>query len=234
MAAADVVDARYYQVVAPNSLGERLIVRARDRIYQDFLRLCTPAAASRLLDVGASDVLNDGANVLERKYPHPERITALGLGAAEQFQAAFPAVTYRRVVANATLPFEDKAFDIATSNAVLEHVGGPAQRAAFVAELARVAHSVFISVPNRYFPVEHHTAIPLLHYHRAGFTLACRALGKTEWLDPETLDLVGRRELMAAVPEGVSARIGYTGISLGPFSSNLFMFLRTDIEVGHG
>src|SRR5215469_9369494 len=88
-----------------------------------------------------------------------------------------------RIPPNQPLPFADKGFAIATSNAVLEHVGSADHQALFVRELTRVARKVFISVPNRYFPVEYHTAIPFLHFWDASFTLACRALGKTDWAD---------------------------------------------------
>src|SRR5215831_17802259 len=132
---AHYVDEKYYQAVAPRSFSERLLVVARDRIYADFLRCCRPTAADTILDVGVSDVVNDGANMLERKYPHPEKITAAGLGEADDFKKAFPAVTYVRIEANARLPFADRAFDVATSNAVLEHVGSARNQAFFVAEL---------------------------------------------------------------------------------------------------
>jgi len=228
MNSVEAIDARYYQVAPPRSLGERMVVAARERIYGDFTRLCRPTPESTLLDVGASDILNDGANLLERKHPQPERITAVGLGAAQEFQVAFPKVSYRQVEAGADLPFPDKHFDIAFSNAVLEHVGGPAQRRVFVAELARVARKAFIAIPNRLFPVEHHTAIPILHYWPASFEAACRALGKTEWLNPANLTLIGHRELQAAAPIHTRHRIGYTGIALGPFSSNLFLLLEDE------
>jgi hypothetical protein len=218
------VDEKYYQAAAPRSLGERLMIMARDRIYTDFLRCCRPDPEHAILDVGVSDVVNDGANMLERKYPFPERITAAGLGAADGFRDAFPAVAYRRIEANRALPFADKSFDIATSNAVLEHVGSTANQAFFVAELLRVAHKVFVSVPHRYFPVEHHTAIPLLHFWDRSFELACRRLGKSEWADESNLILMSRERLRAAAPASHAVRIGHTGIPLGPFSSNLFLF----------
>jgi hypothetical protein len=216
------VDARYYQAAQPRSVGERLMIVARDRIYADFLRLCRPGPDSRILDVGISDVLTDSANMLERKFPHPEQITAVGLGEAPEFQAAFPSVAYRRIEANRPLPFADGAFDIATSNAVIEHVGSVDNQRAFVAELTRVARVVFISAPNRFFPVEHHTAIPLAHFWPAGFRLACRALGKQEWLDPANLILTDRRALARFAPNGTT---GFTGLALGPFSSNIFLFV---------
>lgn len=225
MSSGALVDEKYYQAAAPRSLGERLTVLARDRIYADFVRICAPRRQDTIIDVGVSDVVNDAANMMERKYPHPERITAAGLGSGEDFRAAYPRTEYVRIAANARLPFADGAFDIATSNAVLEHVGSPAHQEFFVHELTRVAHRVFISVPNRFFPVEHHTAIPLLHYTDAGFSAACRLLGKTEWTRPENLILMSRRRLAALVPAGARATIAYTGLRLGPLSSNLFLYV---------
>ena len=39
-----------------------------------------------------------------------------------------------------------------------------------------------------YFPVEHHTAIPLLHFWKRGFELACKCLGKEAWADESEFD----------------------------------------------
>ena len=87
----------------------------------------------------------------------------------------------------------------------------------------RVARKVFVTVPNRYFPVEHHTAIPVLHFWDATFAPACRWLGKDEWADEKNLILMTRERLASLAPAG--AMIGYTGLRLGPFSSNLILFV---------
>jgi hypothetical protein len=222
---AGLVDEKYYQAAAPRSLGERITVLARDRIYDDFIAICQPRRRDIILDVGVSDVVNDAANMMERKYPFPEQITAVGLGSGDDFRAAYPLTAYAQIVANQRLPFGDRQFDIATSNAVLEHVGSPAHQEFFVHELIRVARKVFVSVPNRYFPVEHHTAIPLLHYSDAVFHLACRALGKQEWSEAQNLILMSRDSLSRLVPADVGAETAYTGLHLGPFSSNLYLFV---------
>jgi hypothetical protein len=224
-AVPDRIDQRYYQSVPPRSLRERLLVAARDRIYEDFLRACHPQRHDTILDVGVSDIVNDAANMVERKYPYPDRITAAGLSSAREFRDAFPQVTYTRIEANRPLPFADAAFDIATSNAVLEHVGSRPHQEQFVRELARVARRVFITVPNRFFPVEHHTAIPILHFSEATFRLACLYLEKGEWTEQRTLILMSKRVLADLAPPGMRARVGYTGLPLGPFSSNLFLLL---------
>src|SRR5438309_7801130 len=91
------VDEKYYQVVPSGSISERVLLLARDRIYSDFLRHMRPAAGDRIIDVGVSDVVSGGANALERLYPHPQNITAVGLDEGQDFVAAFPRVAYRRV-----------------------------------------------------------------------------------------------------------------------------------------
>jgi SAM-dependent methyltransferase len=218
-------DEKYYGAVPPASLRERVFIAARNRIYADFIRVCRPAPDDTILDVGVSDVLNDAANVLERQYPHKHQITALGLGDAREFRSAFPTVRYLQIEPNARLPFADGTFDIACSNAVLEHVGGRQNQISHVRELMRIASKVFVSVPNRYFPIEHHTALPVLHFHNRTFRAACRWLNKRPWDDQAELSLISKRSLQAIVPPGGVVEIGYTGMYLGPFSSNLFAFI---------
>ncbi|MDR3509945.1 MAG: methyltransferase domain-containing protein [Caulobacteraceae bacterium] len=222
---APLVDTRYYEAAAPRSIGERVLIWARDRIYRDFIRLAAPAPTDRILDVGVSDVINDGANLLERLYPLPRQITAAGLGEGGAFRAAFPDVGYRQIMAGQPLPYADDHFDIAVSNAVIEHVGSREAQAAFIRELSRVAKRVFLSAPNRWFPVEHHTGLPLAHYNDAIFSLACKATGRAHWLDPNELILTDIGDLRRAAPPTRRSRTGYTGLPLGPLSSNLYLIL---------
>lgn len=63
------------------------------------------------------------------------------------------------------LPFDDDTFDYVVSNAVIEHLGEDVGAAAAVRESLRVARkAVFHTTPNRRFPIETHTQLPLLHW----------------------------------------------------------------------
>ena len=55
-ASSELVDGKYYEVVAPQSFSERMMIRARDRIYDDFMRMCRPGRDDAVLDVGVSRV----------------------------------------------------------------------------------------------------------------------------------------------------------------------------------
>jgi len=220
----DLVDSQYYEVAKSGSLAEKVTELARDRIYEDFIGICRPSGLDKILDVGVSDIGGDAANVVERRYSPQRNLTAVGLGDGHEFRKTFPEIDYRKVVADQPLPFPDRSFDIVTSNAVLEHVGSFEKQRFFVSELLRVGGRVFITVPNRYFPIEHHTAIPFLHWFDSTFKFACSAAGKAKWSSPENLILMSKRRLSASCSVR-DVKVGYTGIRLGPLSSNLYLFV---------
>ncbi len=162
-------------------------------------------------------------NVLEQVYPWTHRITCCGIGPCPEFNERFPGATYTPIVAGAPLPFPDHAFDVAFSNAVLEHVGTDQDRSFVVSELLRVSRRVFIAVPNRWFPVEHHTGIPLLHYAPQLFRRFVRGGSLDHWSRPEDLSFIGRREVATFWPAHVRPNKSYAGLRCGPLSSNLLM-----------
>ena len=99
------------------------------------------------------------------------------------------------------LPFEDGSFDYVFSNAVIEHVGGPERARAMLAESRRVARrGAFHTTPDRWFPIETHTQLPLLHWlPRRMQARAFRTVGKPYW-NTGYYWLYGRRSLAALDP----------------------------------
>lgn len=125
---------------------------------------------------------------------HPERVTALALEPLTHFRAAFPEVRVVRYDGQ-RFPFAENAFDAVFCNAVLEHVGSRQGQESFLAELFRVARVGLVSTPNRWFPVEVHTRLPLLHYlPKRQFDPVLRLLGKG-WAAGRYMHLLGKRDL---------------------------------------
>jgi SAM-dependent methyltransferase len=150
-------------------LADAVSLRSRKRKLRLFLDELHPTSETTVLDVGADELAfgeGDGCatlNFFEELYPWPERITALGVQDGTAFRARYPRIEYVQGDACA-LPFDDGAFDIVFSNAVIEHVGGRERQRKLVWEALRVGRSVFLTTPNRLFPVEVHTRLPLLHW----------------------------------------------------------------------
>ena len=127
-------------------------------------------------------------NFFEELYPWPERVTAVGLHGGEAFRRRYPDVRYVQGDACA-LPFADGEFDLYFSNAVIEHVGGEERQRASSPRPCASRGRVFVTTPNRWFPLELHTRLPLVH-----------------WLP----------ERAAAVPTTSRARAGRRRTLLGP------------------
>ncbi|HMF44808.1 MAG TPA: methyltransferase domain-containing protein [Polyangia bacterium] len=216
-----------FNLAAPDSLTARVATRARRRMYERFLALTALRPEESLLDVGAtSDQTYESSNYLEAWYPHKRRITAAGLDDAAFLEQLYPGVTFRRIEAGA-LPFADGSFDVVHSSAVVEHVGSAELQQGFLRELARVARrAVFVTTPNRWFPIEIHTQFPLLHWlPKPVFRRLLAGTRHSFFAREENLNLVGRGELlrMADALPGWTAAIEF--LRLYGWPSNLMLTL---------
>jgi hypothetical protein len=190
-------------------------------MYSLFIRELQPSSSTTILDIGVSDEEGPETNMLEKAYPWPRSITCAGLGSGLQLRAAYPEIRYVRIAAGRALPFKDSTFDVVWANAVLEHVGGAAERRFFLNEVLRVSDAAFITVPNRWFPVEHHTAIPFLHWNATLFRAILRPSRLKYWSDARNMDFMSKALLRREWPTRRPAKFVYTGLPLGPFSSNI-------------
>jgi SAM-dependent methyltransferase len=121
------------------------------------------------------------------------------------------------------LPFNNFEFDVVFSNAVVEHVGSRAEQRAFVGELCRVARSFFITTPNRWFPVEHHTGLPLVHYLPAPvFRSLIHNTKYRHWATEANLNMLTAGEFAGLFPSNVSVDI--RSVHLFGIPANLVAF----------
>jgi hypothetical protein len=176
--------------------------RSRIRKYQQFLEQVKPQANETLLDVGVNDEeYSPTDNYLEKHYEHPENITAVSHESLEHFSRQHPHI--KAVIADGTrLPFGDDTFDIVYSNAVIEHVGSSSAQSAFLTELFRVGKRGYLTTPNRHFPIETHTRVPLLHLllSKNSFDAFLRFIGK-DWATGDYMYLLAKTDLTKLLDE---------------------------------
>lgn len=170
--------------------------RNRAKKFEQFLSLVSPKPDETILDVGVNiEEYSEGDNYLERHYTHPENITAIGFGDVAPFRRRYP--TVKTVSADGrSLPFADQSFDIAYSNAVIEHVGSRDDQLRFLRELVRIGTRGYLTTPNRFFPVEIHTRIPLLHLllPKHVFDAVLRLIGK-EWATGGYMNILSHSDI---------------------------------------
>lgn len=216
-----------YNTATADSLALRATYLMRRRMYQRFIDVARPVAEEAILDVGVtSDREYASSNYLEAWYPHKRNITAAGVDDARFLETMYEGLRYVQADGK-SLPFDDRSFDVVHSSAVLEHVGSREEQARFVNELLRVADRVVcLTTPNRWFPVEVHTSIPLLHWlPPRAYRALLRRMGLSFFAAEENLNLLGASELAALAAGSGAASWRIERMRLLGLTSNLMLFL---------
>lgn len=173
----------------------------RNRKWRRFKEIVKFNENTKVLDVGFSDKEYSAiGNYIDKHYPYPEKLTALGVEQPVEFAKKYPsvkAVTYD----GSRFPFKDNTYDVCWSNAVIEHVGGREKQLLFIKEISRTSKVAFITTPNKYFPFEVHTRVPLLHFLPKGsFDKFLKLIGK-EWAAGDYMNLLSLRDIRKLLKE---------------------------------
>ena len=218
-------DERYYRHAGSLSLARRISAIARMQVHELFMQRLAPSPKDRILDIGTSDDTGVESNMLEQLYPHPSKITCASLTDGKAILEKYKRVSHVKIQAGQPLPFDDLAFDIVYSNAVLEHAGSHDAQRRFIEEMCRVGRKRFLAVPNRLFPIEHHTCLPLVHYlPKPWFRGLLRGTRFDVWSHEENLNYVSAANLKAMWPGDISPKVVYAGIGFGQWKSNLVAY----------
>lgn len=110
--------------------------------------------------------------------------------------------------------FEDKQFDIAHSNSLIEHVGSWKDKKSAADETRRIAQLYYVQTPNYWFPVEPHFLIPGFQFLPKQARIALIRKKKRGWIDKaenysdaaevvEGCDLLTTTEMKTLFPDAV-------------------------------
>lgn len=211
----------------PNIFGlvSQVIWSSRKKMFASFMEFVQPTSETIVLDVGVTSDRRKDSNFFEKLYPYSHQITAVGLEDAYFLEEDYPGLKYVKAD-GLNLPFPDKSFDLVVSFAVIEHVGSRARQKAFVHELCRVGKRVYITTPNRWYPIEFHTVLPLVHWlPPSWFRAILRGLGKNFEAKEENLNLLSEKDILEFLNPDVQVEKKH--FKLLGLTSNLVFFLKS-------
>ncbi|HEX3509639.1 MAG TPA: class I SAM-dependent methyltransferase [Solirubrobacteraceae bacterium] len=174
-------------------LASPLAARMRVRRHERFFALTALPEGARVVDIGCGAL---GLRALEPTLD----ITGVDLAAQPSYPGPFV-----QGDAAVGLPFANGEFDLAYCNSVIEHVA-PERRAAFAAELRRIARGWYVQTPAYSFPLEPHSLLPGAHWLPVALRRPYWRLGATgAW---EEIPLLRRGELEALFGPARAERFG--------------------------
>jgi Methyltransferase domain len=125
----------------------------RRKRMDEFQRMFALNDRMSIIDIG-------GTTFNWQFIPQRPRIEIVNLNIAERTQGNF----HFRSGDARRLDYPDKAFDIAYSNSVIEHLETFENQKLMASEVRRVARAYYVQTPNRHFFMEPHYITPFIHY----------------------------------------------------------------------
>lgn len=214
----------YFSLNNPISkIRSRVSMQARKRMFSLFLEIMKPNSKDSVVDIGVTpDTSLIESNYFEKLYPYKDKLTATSIENISHLKQIYPQVRFITTSAY-TLPFQDNEFDVLFCSAVLEHTGTYTNQRRFINECLRVCKSFFMTTPDKSFPIEMHTMLPLLHWLPNKYMkLAFNFLGKGIYADQAHLNLLDTKQALALFPDTVKVNL----IKLKTFGlpSNLIIY----------
>ncbi len=182
-----------------------------------------------LLDVGTTSSLENHENQIIKYFYEKIEINCLSNLSLEKLKSIYTKISIHKGDGRG-MSFANNNFDIVTSSATIEHVGNFNNQLKFISECLRVSkHKLFLTTPNRFFPIEMHTKIPLLHFlpkkiHRKILNL----IGEKYLSLEENLNLLTKKDLLQMCKILLIKNFEIREIKLFGFVSNFVLIVEKD------
>jgi len=185
-----------------------------------------PCADSKVIDIGVTpDMTLPSSNYFEKLYPYLNNLTVASVENASNLEIVFEGVTFVQTVVGKPFPFGDKEFDALFCSAVIEHVGDFEEQRFFLNECCRISRKVFLTTPNKWYPVDFHTCLPFVHWlPRSLHQKILRMLGFKFFSKTENLNLLSKRDIIKLLPNSCR-HVMLDHVSLFLIASNLLLII---------
>ena len=150
------------------------------------------------LDIGTTeDTENQSSNTIIKNFKNVEIFKSIS--DQEIKSSFFQKKLYKSITEDFTEnEFKEFSSDIVLSNATIEHVGNEQKQRKMLDNIIKLSKKVFvISTPNRNYPIDFHTKIPLIHWLPKKFhRKILKIIGLYFYSEEENLNLLSKEDLI--------------------------------------
>jgi hypothetical protein len=148
-----------------NYICEKKAKAARNEFFNIFKKNTKYSPKKSIIDSGTTPNLDDLQNIILSKIKDNKNITCLSNLNCKILLKKYSNIKKILIGDGRNNNLPNNSFDIVHSNATIEHVGSYKNQLLFIKECIRISKKyVFIQTPNRYYPLDFHTILPLIHW----------------------------------------------------------------------
>ena len=199
----------------------------RSKIHNIFLESFVFTKKTKIIDIGSTQLLDEYENILVKKYKYKNNITCFSNQNLINLKKKYKKIKILQGDGR-KINLKKNSYDIAYSSATIEHVGSFLNQVKFIKEMLRVAKKgIFVTTPNRYFPFDLHTFLPLIHIlpkriHRR----ILKFFGYKFLSQEKNLNLLGKSDLTKICEKLKISRYKIKKIKVLLFTSNLLLIIK--------
>ena len=159
------INKKNYWVQLPylDKILKLILLKNRINIFNIFLENVKFNKNSKILDVGTTPILEPHENIIFYQYKWKNNITGFSNQDCNILKKKFKTNKFIKGDAK-NINLKKNKFDISYCSATIEHVGSYKNQKKLISELYRISRNyVFLTTPNRSFPIDFHTKLPIIH-----------------------------------------------------------------------
>jgi len=148
-----------------HDLIKKIIEKEREKFFIILKRKTHYTNKKKIIDIGTTPNLDKFNNKVLDKLKNNKNVTCLSNLDCKILSEKYPNIKRFIKCDIRKNSLYDNSFDIVHSNATIEHVGSYKRQLLFIKECVRISKKfIFIQTPNRFFPIDFHTLLPLVHW----------------------------------------------------------------------
>ena len=190
-------DQKTIYVINHYNFFDKIVLRKRLEISNIINNTIKDLQIHDALDIGTtSDDKNASSNIVIKNIKNIEKFKCISdqIINSDFFHKSLKKSITEEFSENELYDFSS---DLVVSNATIEHVGSTLNQKKMVENIIRLTKKIFvITTPNRFYPIELHTKIPLLHWFpKSIYRRMLNFLGLSFYADEKNLNLLTINEL---------------------------------------